>query len=56
LYIGVTNDLHVRVRQHRSGEFGRFSATYKVHRLVYYEHFAWIQDAVTREKQQALAT
>jgi len=51
LYIGVTNDLRVRIRQHRSGEFGGFSSEYKINRLVYYERHAWIQDAIAREKQ-----
>ncbi len=51
LYIGVTNDLDVRMRQHRSGAFGGFTADYKIHRLGYYEIFTWIQAAIAREKQ-----
>ncbi len=51
LYIGVTNNLGVRVRQHRSDIFGGFTSDYNFHRLVYYERFAWIQDAFAREKQ-----
>ena len=51
LYIGVTNDLAARILQHRSGEFGGFTGDYKVHRLVYYEQHAWIQNAIAREKQ-----
>ena len=51
LYIGVTNDLRARVLQHRSGEIGGFTSDYKVHRLVYYEQHAWVQEAIAREKQ-----
>jgi len=51
LYIGVTNDLRARILQHRSGEIGGFTSDYKVHRLVYYELHAWVQNAIAREKQ-----
>lgn len=51
LYIGVTNNLEVRIRQHRNGTFGGFTSEYKIHRLVYYERFTWIHSAIAREKQ-----
>jgi putative endonuclease len=51
LYIGITSDLETRVREHRSGIYGGFTADYKVHRLVYYERFHWVQAAISREKQ-----
>jgi putative endonuclease len=51
LYIGVTNDLVTRIRQHRSGVFGGFTSDYRIHRLVYYEVFRWVQEAIAREKQ-----
>jgi putative endonuclease len=51
LYIGVTSDLETRIREHRSGIYGGFTADYKVHRLVYYEPFHWVQAAISREKQ-----
>lgn len=51
LYTGVTNDLETRVRQHREGKAGSFTARYRVHRLVYFEVFADIRDAIKREKQ-----
>jgi putative endonuclease len=51
LYIGVTNNLRARILQHRSGEIGGFTSDYKIHRLVYYEQHAWIQNAIAREKQ-----
>ncbi|WDF78736.1 GIY-YIG nuclease family protein [Mucilaginibacter sp. KACC 22773] len=51
LYVGVTNDLVGRVYQHKQKLFKGFSATYNCNKLVYYEEFQWIQDAIAREKQ-----
>jgi putative endonuclease len=39
LYTGVTNDLEIRVLEHRSQENRGFTARYKVHKLVYYEEY-----------------
>jgi putative endonuclease len=50
LYIGVTNDIIRRVEQHRAGLGSAFTRKYKVHRLVWYEEFANIQEAIQREK------
>lgn len=50
LYTGVTNDLYRRVEQHRAGEGGRFTARYYLKKLVYYEAFAFVDDAIQREK------
>jgi putative endonuclease len=50
LYIGVTNGLIRRVEQHRAGIGSGFTRKYKVHRLVWYEEFADIRDAIQREK------
>jgi len=51
LYIGVTNDIERRVTEHKSGGLRGFSARYNVNRLVYYEDYDWIDDAIAREKQ-----
>lgn len=51
LYIGVTNDLEVRLHQHRTANNNSFAARYRTHRLVYVETYSWIQDAIAREKQ-----
>ena len=51
LYIGVTNNLGARIFQHRSGKIGGFTSNYKVHRLMYLERHAWIQNAIAREQQ-----
>jgi len=51
LYIGVTNNLLHRVEQHRGGEYDGFTKKYKIHRLVYFERFQYIGNAITREKE-----
>ena len=50
LYIGVTSDLHRRVWQHKNGTYGGFTSKYHVTRLVYYEEFVVIVNAIAREK------
>ena len=50
IYIGVTNDLLARIRQHRAGKADSFTQKYKIHRLVHYERFHYINDAIAREK------
>jgi putative endonuclease len=51
LYVGVTSRLIFRVAQHRSGELGGFTSKYKIHRLVYFERFQYIGNAIAREKE-----
>ncbi len=51
LYIGITSDLRTRVRQHRNHSFGGFTARYEVNRLLYYERFRGVSNAIAREKQ-----
>ena len=52
LYVGVTNDLHRRVHQHKTKAYpDSFTARYNINRLVYYEVFNNINDALAREKQ-----
>ena len=51
LYIGVTNDLKRRVAEHKSGSGGTFTAKYHCHKLVYFETFSDIEQAIAREKQ-----
>jgi putative endonuclease len=50
-YIGITNDLQVRVQQHRAGEIEGFSSKYRCTRLVYFESFDNVLKAISREKQ-----
>ena len=51
LYIGMTHDLEVRVRQHKAGEIEGFSSTYHCPRLVYCESFDSVLKAIRRQKQ-----
>ena len=51
LYIGMTNNLYVRVMQHKSGEIEGFSSKYHCNRLVYWESFGDVLTAIDREKQ-----
>ncbi|HEV7234123.1 MAG TPA: GIY-YIG nuclease family protein [Sphingorhabdus sp.] len=50
-YIGVTNDLYRRVYEHRERLHAGFSKKHGITRLVYYEQFADVRDAIQREKQ-----
>ena len=51
LYIGFTSEIEIRVLQHKAGTYDGFSKTYHCTRLVYLEHFAWADNAISREKQ-----
>jgi len=37
LYTGITNDLQIRVKQHKIGQGSIFTKKYNVNRLVWYE-------------------
>jgi len=50
LYIGVTNNLVRRVWEHKHDINEGFTKRYKVHKLVYYEVFEDINEAIYREK------
>ena len=52
LYIGVTSDLVARISEHKEKKYPRsFSARYNLNKLVYYEGFHSIEEAIHREKQ-----
>jgi putative endonuclease len=51
LYIGVTNDLVRRVYEHKTGAVPGFTGRYRIHRLVYFEQFDDIENAIRREKR-----
>ena len=51
IYIGVTADLPARLYQHRNNPIAGFTSRYGVHRLVRYETFDTMYDAISREKQ-----
>ena len=51
LYIGVTNSLIRRLSEHKAGRADSFTRRYRIHRLVYYERFQYINNAVARETE-----
>jgi putative endonuclease len=51
LYVGVTNDLARRAWEHREGLIPGFTKTYGVKKLVYYETFDDVEQAIRREKR-----
>ena len=51
LYIGVTGDLVRRVFEHRPKAVPGFTRTYGVSRLVYFEVFDDVEQAILREKR-----
>jgi len=50
LYIGITNDLQRRVYEHKKAMIQGFTKKYRVHKLVYFESFQNINEAIKREK------
>ena len=51
LYIGVTNNMARRAWEHRDGIVEGFTKQHALKRLVYYEAFESITDAIRREKR-----
>ena len=54
LYIGVTSNLVQRAYQHKNKLIKGFSAKYNVDKLVYFELFEDMENAITREKRLKL--
>jgi putative endonuclease len=51
LYTGMTNNLTHRITTHRKNVEGTHTARYNIHRLVHYEHFQCVNNAIAREKE-----
>ena len=51
MYIGMTNDLHRRLNEHKSTQIDGFTKKYNVHKLVYFEEYSDVDYAIAREKQ-----
>ncbi len=51
MYIGVTNDLRRRLCEHKNEQIEGFTKKYHVHKLVYFEEYSEVNDAIAREKQ-----
>ena len=53
-YIGMTNNLKIRLQQHKENILLKnktFASKYGLEYLVYYEKFVWVQEAIAREKE-----
>jgi putative endonuclease len=51
LYVGMTGFLVPRILQHKSGETEGFTRRYHITRLVYYEVFRYVNNAIARETE-----
>jgi putative endonuclease len=51
LYVGMTNSLPRRLEEHQNGEIEGFTKKFGIHKLVYYEVFEDVLNAISREKQ-----
>ncbi len=51
LYVGVTNSVERRAFEHKNGKGGYFTSKYKLNKLIYYEEFEYVNDAIAREKE-----
>jgi putative endonuclease len=52
LYVGVTANLKRRIHQHKSGINPKsFTKRYNINKLVYFEEYPTIKEAIFREKQ-----
>lgn len=51
LYVGVTDNLIKRAYQHKNKLISGFTAKYNINKLVYFEIYEDIREAIKREKQ-----
>jgi putative endonuclease len=51
LYTGVTNEIWRRTWEHKNDITPGFCRDYRVHRLVYFESFRSVTNAIRREKE-----
>jgi putative endonuclease len=51
IYVGMTNDLRRRVGQHKAAVRDGFTKRYAITRLVYFERFQYVNNAIAREKE-----
>jgi putative endonuclease len=50
-YVGMTNDIQRRVSEHKAGILPGFTKVEKTHKLVHFEEYQYVYDAIFREKQ-----
>lgn len=50
-YIGVTNNLERRIFEHQTSSIEGFTKKYRLTKLVYFEEYKHVDEAIAREKQ-----
>ena len=56
LYIGMTNDIEIRILEHKAGIGSQHTTKYKHKYLMYYEECPSIEKAIAKEKQLKTGT
>ena len=51
LYVGVTNNLQKRIYEHKQKISDGFTARYNINKLIYFEEFKNIEEAISAEKR-----
>jgi putative endonuclease len=51
LYCGMTDSIQRRAEEHREGRIAGFTTTYQCNRLVWFERYQYVNNAIDREKQ-----
>ncbi|MEM8895731.1 MAG: GIY-YIG nuclease family protein [Bacteroidota bacterium] len=53
LYVGMTNDLRTRIRQHKANKCNpkTHAGKYYCYNLIYFERFSFVGHAIAREKE-----
>ena len=51
IYIGVTSNIHKRIWEHKTKVYTGFSKQHSLSKLVYYEVYSDVENAIMREKQ-----
>jgi putative endonuclease len=52
LYVGISKDVEVRQWQHgNKTNKDSFTAKYNINKLIYYEEYQFVEEAILREKQ-----
>ena len=52
LYVGITSEFEKRLAEYKSHKYPKsFTSQYNVTRLVYFEEYTRVEDAIAREKQ-----
>lgn len=51
LYTGMTSNLVLRTAQHKSKKIPGFTSRYRITKLVYFEQYKYVWNAIEREKQ-----